>query len=87
MARRSRTPKPPTKAALQREVTRLRKRLDDIQTVAADIYQFLGRANAPLRFMDAGAAIACGWPIKRRELRRLSARELSVIGKEFGTRG
>lgn len=73
--------------ALERENRRLRKRLEAIESLSADIYQFLGRANAPTRFLDAACAIACGWPIKKRELRSLNRREISVIGKEFGTRG
>jgi len=87
MPRRSSRPIPATKAGLQREVRRLRKRLDAIEWLAGDFYQFFGNANAPVRFLDAAVAIGSGWPLKRRTLKKLTRPELDAIGKEFGTRG
>lgn len=70
----------------EREVVKLRRRLRQLEYLCADLYQFLGQANAPLRYLDAAAAAASGGPLPTKPLKRLTRPEIAAIGKEFGSR-
>jgi hypothetical protein len=59
-------------------------RLLAVEKLCAEFCQFMAQANAPVRYLDAAAAAACGWPLPKRPIKRLTKPEKKALAKEFG---
>jgi len=64
-----------------RELARLRGRLDDLERVCAEAYQFAGAVGAPVRVLDTLQAAAQGRPIPRASFLPVAAEECDAVAQ------